>query len=302
MKNAERFLEQAVSSVLSQQDVDLELLVIDDGSTDKSREILTSFNDSRIKILSNAGTGIASAFNVGLALAEGRYICRCDADDVYEDNRLISQYQFLEANDAFGAVCGGFSMITPKGRPLRTFLKSDAEITGELRYGELRTSGCTYLMRKAILVDIGGCRDFFKTAEDIDLQLRFGEAARVWYQGVSRYVYRLHSSSITHSSPGTTNSYFDECALIFQTQRRARGYDDLQAGALPPPKSDKPGKRWHVTNHIQSQLLGEAWDQHADGHKAKAIAIGVRAIAFKVSRIEVWKSLLALVLKSSKGR
>jgi len=104
--NAQQYLHEAMDSILKQTFGDFEFLVFDDGSTDKSREIIQSFNDPRIKVfLSEKNTGYASLLNEGLQKAEGKYIARMDADDVSMPDRFQKQFDFLERNPDY-VLCG----------------------------------------------------------------------------------------------------------------------------------------------------------------------------------------------------
>ena len=81
-KNARDTLAQAVKSILDQSYKDLELILIDDNSTDRSTEVLKKYNDPRIKLIKNLNNGLASALNTGINEASGEYIARMDADDI----------------------------------------------------------------------------------------------------------------------------------------------------------------------------------------------------------------------------
>jgi glycosyltransferase involved in cell wall biosynthesis len=104
--NAEDFVHGAVQSILDQTYPNLELLIINDGSTDKSAEIIRSYEDSRIQYVENDNNlRLIATLNKGLKLARGKYIARMDADDVAFPDRLQEQVTFMEANPEVG-VCG----------------------------------------------------------------------------------------------------------------------------------------------------------------------------------------------------
>ena len=96
--NAEKYISEAIQSVLDQSFSDFELLIINDRSTDKTKDVIKKFSDNRIKIIDHEGKGISSALNAGLKLAKGYYIARFDADDVCIKKRLERQVNFLDAN------------------------------------------------------------------------------------------------------------------------------------------------------------------------------------------------------------
>ncbi|TDW96613.1 glycosyltransferase family 2 protein [Dinghuibacter silviterrae] len=93
--NAERYIGQAISSVLGQTFADFELVVVDDGSTDGTAEVVQSFRDSRIVLIRQANQGIAGALNTGLGIARSGLIARFDADDICYPYRLQRQYSFM---------------------------------------------------------------------------------------------------------------------------------------------------------------------------------------------------------------
>jgi glycosyltransferase involved in cell wall biosynthesis len=96
--NAEKYIGEAIASVLDQTLADLELLVINDGSTDDTENIINSFTDPRIRLINQTNQGIASALNIGLLNARAEIIARFDADDVCMPDRLQRQYDFLSNN------------------------------------------------------------------------------------------------------------------------------------------------------------------------------------------------------------
>jgi glycosyltransferase involved in cell wall biosynthesis len=308
MKNAEPYVREAMASVLSQPGVEMEVVVVDDGSTDRSVEIVRAIGDGRVRIVPGPRQGIAASFNAGLAAARGAYLARCDADDRYPPDRLAWQAAWLDAHADFVAVCGAFAPMNEKGRIVTERIVGDAaEVTDELRNGVGRSHLCSYMMRTDALRAIGGCRTFFTMSEDADLQYRLAEAGRVWYEPRVSYLYRLHDTSITHSRRETERLFFQRVALEFQQQRRASGQDDLQRGQppqIPAATGDGNGVASAPTRsayHIQSLLLGDAWGQHRAGRKGRALRTGLRACLASPTRVAGWKALAALALKRAGG-
>lgn len=105
--NAEKYLKQAVDSILSQTYVDFVFLIINDGSTDGTEKIILSYNDGRIKYVNNErNIGLVKTLNKGLALVETEFLVRMDADDIAIRERLEWQIEFMDKNPEIG-VCGG---------------------------------------------------------------------------------------------------------------------------------------------------------------------------------------------------
>ena len=117
--NNELFVNEAVESILNQTLDNYEFIIIDDGSTDTTFEIINSYKDHRIKIIRNdCNQGNYVARNKGMALSIGKYICVMDSDDLSLPDRLFKQYSFMEDNKEFG-ICGGFVKIMESGEVLK---------------------------------------------------------------------------------------------------------------------------------------------------------------------------------------
>jgi glycosyltransferase involved in cell wall biosynthesis len=96
--NAEKYIGEAIISVLAQTFRDFELLIINDGSTDNTEKIIRSYIDSRIRLVNRNNEGVAAALNYGLSIARADYIARFDADDICLPERLKKQFNFLINN------------------------------------------------------------------------------------------------------------------------------------------------------------------------------------------------------------
>ncbi|HEY9699939.1 MAG TPA: glycosyltransferase family A protein [Trichocoleus sp.] len=298
--NAESYVVDALTSVLSVRQIPLEVIVVNDGSTDRSLQKLHSIKDDRIQIVNNAGKGIADALNTGLAKARGSIIVRCDADDIYPIDRVERQVNWLNRHPEFGAVCGSYAAINPKGQRIITFEcgTNSEDITAELQAGTTRTHLCTFAIRADVLRAVGGFRPYFITGEDIDMQLRLGDKTKVWYLPGVHYYYRVHKKSITHTKSSTEREFFDQVAREFQQQRQTVGIDALDQGCPPPipPEHKKPPMS--AAEHIQGFLLGEAWRNHRNGQPLKAIANGMRSALTLPNNLSVWRSVFSLAAKS----
>ena len=300
MRNAQRYVREALDSVLSQTGVELEVLVIDDGSTDQSAEIVSRVEDPRVRMVPGPCGGISVALNHGLEMATGQFIARCDADDLYPPDRLAWQVAFLQEHAEYDAVCGSFATLTHKGAPI---IDHDAgtgamEINDELKRGVVRSHIGTFLIRATAYESLGGFRPYFVTAEDLDLELRLGESHRVWYEPKLAYRQRLHDESITYSQGTEAKFFFETSAKKFQEQRRTEGKDDLQADNPPLPPAVLISQPSKSIDQIQGMLINLAWREHGIGNKGKAIGTGWRALWTDPKKWRAWRNLLALTLKT----
>jgi len=109
--NGEKFLQQAIDSILSQTFADFEFIIVNDGSIDSTKQILEKNYDKRIIIIDNENNlGIIKSLNRGIQKARGKYIARMDADDISLPNRFQTQFDFLEKNKNVG-ICGTFIKV-----------------------------------------------------------------------------------------------------------------------------------------------------------------------------------------------
>jgi glycosyltransferase involved in cell wall biosynthesis len=188
VRDGERFLREALASTLAQSMTDLELIVIDDGSTDATPDILAEVarHDSRVRVQRQRPGGLTVAINAGCELARAPLIARMDADDVMLPDRLERQTAFLSANPAVALLGGGIVLVDEKGceidrepgRPELDFL-----VRNELTHA-------TVVMRADAFRALGGYR--FDQSEDYDLWLRFDEHYRVAAVADPVIRYRLH--------------------------------------------------------------------------------------------------------------
>ena len=118
--NGERFLREAVESILDQSLREFEFIIINDGSTDFSGSILDSYQhkDPRLRVVHQENMGLVESLNRGCGLARGKYIARMDADDIAIQDRLRWQADFMETHPEVGVVGGAVEVIDTTGRSL----------------------------------------------------------------------------------------------------------------------------------------------------------------------------------------
>lgn len=119
--NAGKYIREAIESVLQQTHRNLELLIVNDGSTDDTVSVVLSFNDPRIALVNKEHEGIAQALNTGLRLADGHYVARFDADDICMPDRLEKQFNFLEDHPDYVLTGSDAEYILENGEYLFSF-------------------------------------------------------------------------------------------------------------------------------------------------------------------------------------
>lgn len=198
--NGERFLAAAIESVLAQSFGDFELVIVDDGSSDGSTEILAGYaeRDPRVVPHRQQNQGAPAALNAGVGLARAPLIARLDADDVALPGRLEAQHRCLCANEALGMVGGQVVIVDEHDRAIADaeYPLSDAEIRREFaRTTPFVHSAVT--MRKTTFQRAGGYRPSFNLAEDLDLWLRMAEHGELANLDSAVVRYRIHENQVS---------------------------------------------------------------------------------------------------------
>ncbi|MBE9047648.1 glycosyltransferase [Pleurocapsales cyanobacterium LEGE 10410] len=181
--NGEAHVREALESILEQTFTNLEFVIVEDGSTDSTWEILTKYaeRDSRIVLIRNEeNLGLERSLNKGLAACQGEYFARQDADDVSLPNRLQLQTNFLDTHPEVGALGTAVELIDEQGAVLReNYLPVDYEsIQARLMLTNFLHHS-TLIARHSLMQDLGGYNITCRYAEDYDLWWRLNRRSRL---------------------------------------------------------------------------------------------------------------------------
>jgi glycosyltransferase involved in cell wall biosynthesis len=196
--NGERFIRDAVESVLAQTFRDFELIIINDGSTDGTARILDGFGDGRIVRLTNErNIGLVRSLNRGLEVVRGTYIARADADDWSDVRRFEKQIRYLEANPEIGVVGTHVAQVDMRGREISVLRppETHAAILWELIFG-LPFVHPSVMMRRDVVTAAGGYDPAFIHIEDTELWSRLVSVTRFANIPEVLCAKRVHSASI----------------------------------------------------------------------------------------------------------
>lgn len=170
--NGARYLRQAVDSILRQSFTDLELLLIDDGSSDGSADIINSYSDPRMRLVRNgANLGLIETLNRGLLLARGRYLARMDCDDISHPQRLALQVRFMERHPDVAA-CGTWIKAFGSQRFVKRYPLSDDLIRAHLLFENALAHPSVMLRRELFLSQRLFYHADYARAEDYELWAR----------------------------------------------------------------------------------------------------------------------------------
>jgi glycosyltransferase involved in cell wall biosynthesis len=227
--NDERYILDAVESILNQTFRDFEFVIINDGSNDKTGEILSSFQDERIRLFDQANQGLTPSLNRGLALARGAYIARMDGDDLSDPTRLEKEVLFLDRNRDVGLVGTFAYRIDEQGRRIGLYTyKTTYEEIRENLWVDCPFCHSSVLFRKTCIERIGAYREKVGPAEDYDLWFRITEQFAAANIPEPLHAFRIDSQGIT------VNKRFDQLRSVrlvrrLAEERQKTGHDPLES-------------------------------------------------------------------------
>jgi glycosyltransferase involved in cell wall biosynthesis len=295
--NGERYLRDAVGSVLSQGFTDFELLLLDDGSTDRSLEIMQGFanGDSRVRVISRENRGLVATLNQLVGEARGELLARMDADDICLPDRLQRQVDFLAAHPEVVCVGGDVELIDDAGRFLTVLrmVHDDASIQGQALEGHTTICHPCALMRRSAVQAVGGYHAEFYPTEDLDLWLRLGEVGQLANLSGPVLRYRLHGSSISGSD------------AVKQRAAARRSCEDAWRRRRLSGRSFEANAPWRPTADRRSQhqfMLRYGWWAFNSAQRHTSIIYGLRAVRLQPFASQGWRLLACALFKRMGGR
>lgn len=197
--NAEKTIQESVDSVLGQTFTDFELIVIDDGSTDGTLDILKDIPDPRLQVISQPNSGPPRARNHGVAVAQGDYFAFLDADDLWRPTKLADQLAALDAHPEAAIAYSWTDCIDETGAFVRRggrFL-SRGRIYPTLLLVDILENGSVPLIRRQAFMDVGGFDESLPAGQDWDLYLRLAVNHRFIAVPQVQVFYRMTSNSVS---------------------------------------------------------------------------------------------------------
>lgn len=238
VRNGGRYLKAAVDSILCQTLADIELIAIDDGSTDETQAVLQRFaeSDARVTLLSTGGDGIVAALNLGVSACRAPLIARMDSDDIAMPNRLSLQVALMAANPALAGAGSQAIRINAEGREIGPFsVPADASSISDQLLLRNPFIHPTMILRKSAVGAVGGYRSCCAYAEDYDLWLRLAERGALTNLAEPTLWFREHASQTSRKKRLAQRA---ATALARQlAQRRREGLGEGIGQSQPMPES-----------------------------------------------------------------
>ena len=226
--NVEKFVEQAIVSIIKQTYKHLEIIVIDDGSSDATYQIVADLasQDPRIRLYKNErNLKIVKTLNRALSLAQGEYIARMDGDDISALDRIEKQVVFLESNPDYDLVGCSVILIDENGMEIgRSVASPDQDLLIKLTMYHTLVAHPTWLTRKSVYTKLNGYREL-SGAEDRDFLLRM-TSARLKYTNLEAYFGLEYRDRVGNSSDlrqKKTAGYIDKLFI----ERQKTGMDSF---------------------------------------------------------------------------
>jgi len=236
--NKQHFILQSILSVLQQKNVDLEVLIIDDGSSDKSLEVINSVSDSRIRVFRQNNLGPSAARNRGMWEAKYPLIAFLDGDDFWAPTKLFDQSSFLQTHPEFSAVYCQALRVDVNGnmiyrKPFGFGIRDEDFLIKNLVNKPVSPAlGSTLMIKTDVLKKMDGFDERIFNGEDTDLELRLAQAGFKQHMLSKSLVFiRFDGSSLSHS--------FDEERWAVSYRSHLLIYEKLQKNHPPEVSEEK---------------------------------------------------------------
>ena len=265
--NYENYIEQSIESVLSQSDVDFELLIIDDGSTDNSKSIIERYRDRpEVQIIYQKNKGLNITNNIALRLAQGKYIMRLDADDYLEQDALASMANILDERDDMGLVFPDYYIVDAKGQRLEHIKRHNFD--SEVSLFDVPAHGACTLIRTDNLKALGGYNENYTCQDGYELWIKFISQYKVTNISKPLFNYRRHGSNLTNNE----GRILATRAKIHQ-EHVEKKYGQLNAIAIIPIRMDGKANKLALSDLGDKKLLDFKINAAFDSEKVRHIII-----------------------------
>ena len=250
VRNGARWLAPAIDSVLAQTFADFELLLIDDGSTDRTPDIIADYaaRDLRVRSIRQDALGLVAALNRGIVEARGDLIARLDADDLAKPERLASQVAAIDTNPRLNLIGSWADKIDAEGRPAGMLTPpTDPQLLRDTLAQTNPFIHSSVMLRTEAVRRAGGYRAAFEAAEDYDLWLRLSEHGDIVIIPEPLVRYREHGGNVTVRK-AARQLFSARLASRAAASRVSIGIDPSDSLTAPPDWRTDVGNSFYATD------------------------------------------------------
>ena len=247
--NYANYIEQSIESVLAQTYKNFELIIIDDGSTDNSKEIINRYiEETNIRVIFQENKGLIVSNNIAVRAAQGKYVMRLDADDYLDKNALLVLVNAIEKSDDIALIF-----------PDYYYVNADGQVTGQERRHDFKSQvtlldqpahGACTLIRRDCLLEVGGYSSEFTCQDGWDLWLKLTENYSVENVNLPLFYYRKHDTNLTND----TDRLLETRAEIYKSHAKRTNRPNLKVIAILPTRGP--------TIEPDSQILNKLGDKN----------------------------------------
>ena len=227
--NGERFLRESISSVLNQTFKEFEFIIINDGSTDRSEEIIREFSilDNRIQFVNKKNSGLTKSLNLGINMAKGEWIARIDDDDICEPKRFETQYSYAKSNNSLVLIGSEFKKIDLNiiKSKIYKYPNQHIDLKKLLIKKKIIFPHSSFFINCKYIKKIDGYNDRLKRSQDYDLCLRLSEIGKIACINKPLVKIRKHKYQVSQEDNGMRQLIDSRLALISFFLRK-KGFDD----------------------------------------------------------------------------
>jgi len=290
--NTERYIARAIESIQNQSLADFEFLILDDGSTDRSLQIIQSYTaqDNRIQVFYQTNQGIPKSRNRLLDQAIGEFIAVLDSDDVALPHRLLCQLEFLQQHPEVACVGSSYQIIDAAGRLVLSRYpvpESNDDIQTNLLAGYGGMHQPCVMFRRELAIAVGKYDETMLVCEDLDLWLRLGEQGQLINLHEPLTQYRVHNRSISSKQQHLEQEKSREACERAWQRRGIQG-------------TFKATGYWRMQKDRQSQqefFQRYGWWAFNSRQRTTSIFYGLRALWINPANWQSWKLLVCALIK-----
>ena len=250
--NGEKWIKDSVNSILNQTFQEFEFIIINDGSTDNTREILENYEyqNPKIRLINQANVGLTASLNYGLTIAKGKWIARIDSDDISFPQRLEKQYIYAERTNSSLVGCQA-KFVSDNNQGISTYKvpNDHRNLVNNLVHQKIFFAHSSAFFKKESALKVGNYRKVMRKSQDYDLWLRISEIGTISCINYFGVLIRVHKDRISSKNFGLNQRIYAHCANISYLIRQEK------INISDPCNTTKKKEMENFINFVSDELI-----------------------------------------------